>query len=115
MINQAEFYDPKPTGVDLDIHTLPDDFHIGNSYPNPFNMTAQFRIALPRPDHVSAIVYNANGQKVKELVNGTMPAGTHTVLWDGLTSAQTIVPSGVYFCRIQTKENSKTIKMLLTK
>ena len=115
MINQAEFYDPKPVGVDLDIHTLPDDFYIGNSYPNPFNMTTQFRIALPKPDEVSVIVYNATGQKVRELVNGALPAGTHTISWDGLSYAQTIVPSGVYFCRILTKQESKTIKMLLAK
>jgi hypothetical protein len=81
------------------------------NYPNPFNPTTQLPFSLERSEFVSLIVYNALGQKVTTLINGNLPAGEHTAIWDA--SPQ---PSGVYFYRLQTSGGFvQTGKMILSK
>ncbi|MEW6511795.1 MAG: glycosyl hydrolase family 18 protein [Bacteroidota bacterium] len=70
-------------------------FVLYQNYPNPFNPSTTIRYSLERRRGVRLAVYDAIGQEVAMLVNGTMEAGTHEVRFDGSRSA-----SGVYFCRM---------------
>jgi len=54
--------------------------------------------------------FNPSGQKVTTLVDRNMPAGRHSVVFDGSSLA-----SGVYFYRLETPGFAKTGKMLLVK
>jgi len=69
--------------------------------PNPFNSSTTIRFELPFPARTSVAVYNVPGQKVRELLLGDLPPGTHTVTWNGLTEHGKRVSSGVYICRLQ--------------
>ena len=42
-------------------------------------------------------------------------AGNLTRLWDGLNDSGSIVPSGVYFCRVQSGFEHRMIKMVFAK
>ena len=55
-------------------------------------------------------VYSVTGQKVSTLVDRTMSAGRHIVVFDGSSLA-----SGVYFYRLETPGFAKTGKMLMVK
>jgi hypothetical protein len=66
------------------------------NYPNPFNPTTVVSYRLPTASRVRLVVFNMLGREVATLVNGSVPAGLHSVTWDASGLA-----SGVYVCRIR--------------
>ena len=68
---------------------------LGN-YPNPFNASTRLRFALAAPADVRIAVYNAAGQRLRQLVEGPAPAGVHEVAWDGRDDGGASAASGVY-------------------
>ena len=93
----------------------PDQFDLSQNYPNPFNPTTEIRFSTPQAAHVSLAVYNVVGQKVKEILDGDMPAGSYAVDWDGTNSDGEPVASGIYFYRMNADKFSETKEMLLLK
>ena len=89
---------------------VPDGYNLSQNYPNPFNPSTKIRFAIPQAGQVKLNVYNAIGQKVTELVNSNLSAGTYESTWD----AQNIA-GGVYFYKLETEGYSETKKMLLVK
>jgi len=85
------------------------------NYPNPFNPVTTISYQLPLDSEVELIIYNIKGQKVKTLVNETIPAGEHSVVWNGKSDQDRSVSSGIYFYKLKTKEDSKIKKMILLK
>lgn len=69
---------------------------IGN-YPNPFNPSTNIKFSLKTDSKVSLMIYNIRGQKVRTLVNENLPAGHHSVVWNGRDDSGKSVSSGVYF------------------
>jgi flagellar hook assembly protein FlgD len=55
------------------------------------------------------------GQKVKTLIAESLPAGYHSVIWNGTDERNKPVASGIYFYKLKTKDYSKVRKMLLLK
>jgi len=89
---------------------LPSEFSLSQNYPNPFNATTTFNYALPVAGDVRIQVYDIMGRVVATLVNGTIPAGYHRVVWDAKN-----IPSGLYFVGLTTDNFSETKKMMLLK
>jgi len=54
--------------------------------------------------------YNTLGEKVAELVNGAMTAGTYAIDFNAAA-----LPSGIYFYRIEAGANVAVRKMMLLK
>jgi hypothetical protein len=73
----------------------PSGFALGPNYPNPFNPSTRITYTVPEDGFVRLIVYDALGREIERLVDGRMPAGTHTAEWHPSAA------SGVYFCRIE--------------
>ena len=82
-------------------HPLPEDYILGNSYPNPFNPSTTIEFALSKSAFVTLRVYDLLGRKVGELVNEKLAPGNYTTHWDARGLA-----SGVYFYRLQAGEPS---------
>jgi len=70
--------------------------------PNPFNPRAEVSFALPAADRVRLEIFDARGRLVRQLLDGNLPAGAHTVTWDGLDDAGRVAASGVYRARLAT-------------
>jgi len=87
---------------------------IGN-YPNPFNPSTTIAFALFRTGHVSIDIYNVRGQRVKTLVDGTLDAGEHSVVWDGCDAFGHNAVSGIYFYRMVSEEGVTVKKMVMVK
>lgn len=95
--------------------TLPTEFAVNQNYPNPFNPSTEIAFSLPASSKVQISIYNLLGQSVRTLVDEQMPAGNHTVTWDGRNSSGGTVASGVYFYRVATQFGAETKKMLMLK
>ncbi|MBD3401489.1 T9SS type A sorting domain-containing protein [candidate division GN15 bacterium] len=104
-----------PTDVNDDDDNLPTHFALGQNYPNPFNPSTTIEFALPEAADVRITVYNVTGREVTTLVESSMPAGYHQVVWDGRDESGRGVASGVYLYRIEAGGFSDSRKMLLLK
>ena len=83
------------------------------NWPNPFNPTTHIRFDLPRQVPVHLKIYDILGQQVRTLVNTTLEAGSHQVVWRGVDESGLQVSSGVYFYRLQAGDFSQMRRMLL--
>ena len=94
---------------------IPQKFALFQNYPNPFNPTTSIHFDLPSDEMVSIDVYNLFGQKVTTLVNNTMIAGSHSVVWNGKNTKGTDVAAGIYLYTIDAGDFKATKKMILLK
>ncbi len=80
------------------------------NYPNPFNLSTTINFVLEKSSTVTVTIYNTLGQKVTELVNGQMSAGSHSVKLNaaGLSSV-------TYFYEMRANRQSLVRKMNLLK
>ncbi len=89
---------------------LPQRITLEQNYPNPFNPATQISYTVPEQLHVTIDVYDITGRHIETLVNQSVPAGTHTVTFDG-----TRISSGIYMYRMQAGSQSFTRRMMLVK
>jgi photosystem II stability/assembly factor-like uncharacterized protein len=87
----------------------PYTFQIQN-YPNPFNPSTIIEYQLPADGIVTIKVYNILGKEINTLANGFKNKGKYTISFNG-----TSLTSGIYICKIQAGNYSKSIKMILMK
>ncbi|MCD4828495.1 MAG: carboxypeptidase regulatory-like domain-containing protein [Candidatus Cloacimonetes bacterium] len=98
------------TNGDVDAFT-----RLRGNYPNPFNPETRVAFDLAHPGAVNLRVFNTRGQLVATLVNTDLPAGTHSVVWDGQNSHGAPVASGIYLFRLETDNATMVRKGLLLK
>jgi hypothetical protein len=111
--NGAEI--PTKYGVRQRPPAIPTEFDLAQNYPNPFNPATTIKYATSKPGQVQLAIFNVLGQQVRELVNDVLPAGYHTVVWDGTNNAGETVATGIYFYRLKTEDFVQTKKMALIK
>ena len=89
---------------------IPKDFTLEQNYPNPFNPVTTIQFALPKSSPVKLGIYDITGREVAVLVNGSLPAGYHSVQWDARN-----VSSGMYIYRITAGSFTQTKRMTIIK
>jgi Secretion system C-terminal sorting domain len=98
------------TSVDYKDNELPSSYLTLQNYPNPFNPITLIAFQLPHKSHITINIFDALGRNVQCLLDSHLGAGYHEIRWDASNHA-----SGIYFCRLQTDESTKTIKIVLLK
>ena len=68
--------------------------------PNPFAAATTFRFDLPRPTIVQFELFDITGRRVVVLRNGWLPAGRHSLDWDGRDGSGAAARPGAYLCRM---------------
>jgi hypothetical protein len=86
------------------------EYALYQNYPNPFNPKTNIVFDLVENGTVTLNVYNPVGQLVATVVNGSLSAGRHTVMFDASN-----LPSGMYLYRLEAPGFTATQKMLLMK
>jgi hypothetical protein len=93
--------------------SLPTEYKLAQNFPNPFNPSTKISYQLPISSEIEISIYNILGQRVATMVSDSQEAGYYQLEWNGLNRSDQQVSSGIYFLHLQTKQFSKTIKMIL--
>jgi len=80
------------------------------NYPNPFNPETNIEFKLPAESDVILAIFNIAGEEVARLLDTRLNAGRHSLAWNAED-----MPSGIYFCRLQSAGYSGVRKMVLLK
>ena len=71
-------------------------------HPNPTWTVTSLDFALASAARVSAAVYDLEGRAVRSLLDGAvLPAGSHTLHWDGRDSGGLPAPHGIYLVKLR--------------
>ena len=98
------------TSVARESELAPRSYDLSQNYPNPFNPSTQIIFSVPEEGRATLVVFNALGQEVATLIDGSYAPGTYKVDFNA-----TGLPSGSYFYRVQAGDFTATRKMLLMK
>jgi hypothetical protein len=132
-ISLCRSVEPVITSVDDSFSEVPQSFLLLQNYPNPFNPSTRIQYAIGSRQFVTLKIYDILGNEIATLVDEEKPAGSYEFEFNlpadrqgpssinhqlsPVSSFQLVrnLVSGIYFCRLQTDNYSKTIKMLYLK
>ena len=86
------------------------DYKLEQNYPNPFNPVTQINYSVASSGFISIKVYDLLGREAAILFEGNIQAGNYTAVFNAGNLA-----SGVYLCRMQTKNFTAAKKLVLIK
>lgn len=89
---------------------LPEKFELYDNSPNPFNPVTKIKLDVPRSSQVRISVYDLSGKEVSRIADGRFDAGSYETVFDA-----SMLPSGIYFCRMTAESFSAVIRMALIK
>jgi len=85
------------------------------AFPNPFGEQTTISFSLAVPGRVDVDVYDVLGRRVAVLIDGTLPSGRHSVVWNGTSGETGRLAPGAYFIRLRTGSVSATRSVVLTR
>jgi hypothetical protein len=92
---------------------LPRATSLSQNFPNPFNPATRVKFGLKEKGHVSLRIYDVSGRLVRVLIDEILDAGSYEVVWDGTNGEDRSAASGIYFCRMETTDYERTLKMVM--
>jgi hypothetical protein len=98
------------TDSDAGMRMIAADITLSNNYPNPFTSSTTLEFNIPETATVRLEVYNSLGARVATIVDGEIPAGRHTRHFDA-----TVLPAGLYSCRLIVGGQLRTQTMILSR
>jgi lantibiotic modifying enzyme len=94
----------------------PINYVLLKNYPNPFNSSTKILFNIPFDSEINIDIYNALGRKVRTLIkNQFYKTGEQSIFWDATNDFNNFVSTGVYICRLYTKEGFISNKMIFIK
>jgi choice-of-anchor B domain-containing protein len=100
---------PPTTNIGVE-GTTPTGFSLEQNYPNPFNPNTKIKFTIENSGFVSLKIFNGIGQEVTTLMNEEKSTGTYEVNFNASE-----LPSGIYFARLTSENQTRIIKMSLLK
>ncbi|MFN8548776.1 MAG: CehA/McbA family metallohydrolase [Candidatus Eisenbacteria bacterium] len=85
--------------------------------PNPTAGATDIAFSLPRgAGFVRLSLFDAGGRRVRDLIDGALPAGDHHVTWDGRLDGRGSAGPGIYFARLDAgRLGSTSTKVIVLK
>jgi len=103
------------TAVDDAADQLPASNRLLANYPNPFNQSTVIAFTLTNASKVQMDVYDVRGKWVAQLASDDFQAGQHQIMWNGTDAAGVVMPSGIYYCRMNVNNSDSVLKLLMIK
>lgn len=100
------------TGVS---ETLPGSPHLARCYPNPFNPRTTILLELPAAATLHLTIHDLRGRRLATLVDGSLPAGSHAIVWPGTDGEGRPLASGVYLYHLAIGDRREAGKLVLLK
>jgi subtilisin family serine protease len=88
----------------------PREFALSPCFPNPFNPSTLVPFDVPHASRVRITVYDVLGRRVTDLVDATVAAGHHAVVWNCSSCG-----SGLYWVSMQSDEFQAVRKAILVR
>ncbi len=85
------------------------DFVSVSAYPNPFKEKVTIRYSLNKTGIVNLSIFDIYGKEVKTVVNESQQAGSYNVTF----AADADLAEGVYYCRLTSGANTRTVSLVL--
>ncbi len=82
--------------------SVPAPFALSLSGANPFRDGAELRFRIPVAGPVKLTVADISGREIATVLARDLPAGEHSVRWDGRLDGGAAAPNGIYFFRLTT-------------
>jgi hypothetical protein len=95
------------------ISTTPDNFFKLSVHPNPSTDGTWIKYYLPAAGPLRLSVYDIRGKLMADIKNEYGTQGEHEVFWNIQTDNGQIIPSGIYFVRIESRNLVSTQKMII--
>lgn len=92
---------------------LPTAMRFTGAVPNPFNPMTELKFSIPQDTRVRLNLYDVSGRLVRSLLAESMPAGHHSVTWNGRDNSGREVASGAYFARLVVGDEVSTKSLVL--
>ncbi|MFA6470356.1 MAG: T9SS type A sorting domain-containing protein, partial [Bacteroidota bacterium] len=97
--------------VEIETGSTAKVFELSQNFPNPFNPTTAIEFSVPEDGMTTLKVFDILGREVRTLINEELKAGViQQVEFDA-----SHLSSGVYFARLQFKNNIQMKRMMLVK
>jgi len=88
----------------------PTEFELFQNYPNPFNPTTRIKFSIMINAQVTMKIFDILGKEIETLIEEELSPGIYEINWDA-----SILPSGVYFYKLEVGKFSQTKKTLVLK
>lgn len=82
---------------------------------NPAQSRVTLHYSLPFADRVSLDVFDRSGRLIRRFEFGEQRSGNYKLQWDGCDNQGRSVPAGVYWVRLATSRQLKTVKAVLVR
>ena len=82
---------------------------------NPFRGMATLSYSIPHKTFVRLAVYDVTGRLIRKLVDRPMVAGEWVAHWDGSDERGHIMPSGIYFLKLDAGGEQRRAKLTLVR
>ena len=113
--NQGEQNTSNCTNVSIDTSFSLYEYKIDKAYPNPFNPSITILYTLSSDVLVEGSIFDISGKRVKTIFKEKQNAGKKMARWNGKSQDGTIMSAGIYYFRLSTGSQLKTIKLLMVK
>jgi hypothetical protein len=97
-------------GIKNNISASPDKFELFQNYPNPFNGSTIIKFSIPKTSFVSLKIYNILGKEIATLINENLSSGIYSIPF-----SNHLIPSGVYFYKLNSNSYSLIKKLVIIK
>jgi hypothetical protein len=97
-------------GINVISSLIPENFSLGNNYPNPFNPETVIKFDIAKATYAELKLYDSRGSEISTFVNEKLQPGSYDYKFNAGN-----LPSGVYFYRLKTNEFTETKRMMLIK
>jgi len=83
--------------------------------PNPSLGSCRVSFSVPSDGPVSVQVFDVGSRAVRRLLEGQLPAGPCSIIWDGKDNDGHEVPAGVYFTQVTTAQGTTRGRAVLAR